>query len=215
MKNKIIFISICLSFLGAAIGIAGYYALTVPVYTLHFIHTNDLHAHLLPFHPEKSVCAYDDETCQGGLARIHSFIDSYRAQYPDAILLDGGDRFSGTFFYTVNKGADIIRLLNQMNYDAVTLGNHDFDDGLPEIEKMMQKITAPVVSANVVFPSKRKVEKSIQPAVVLNKNGVKIGVIGLMTPDITTETKGGGGVNLLPISQIVPLQIKALKKRGG
>ncbi len=217
MRFKAIVTGICFLGFGLALlggGYGGYVYLTQPAYEMHFVHTNDLHAHLLPFRAEKPVCAYDEKECHGGFARLFSFIKSYREKYPDAVLLDGGDRFSGTFFYTLHKGADIIRLMNQMNYDAVTLGNHDFDDGLKEIEKMMATIKAPVVSANVIFPQTFSSKNLIKSAIVLNKNGVKIGVIGLLTPDIKTETKGGGGIELRPLMQTLQAQISALRKEG-
>lgn len=217
MRFKTILTGICFLGFGLALlggGYGGYVYLTQPAYEIHFVHTNDLHAHLVPFRAEKPVCAYDEKECHGGFARLLSFIKAYRTKYPDAVLLDGGDRFSGTFFYTLRKGADIIRLMNQMNYDAVTLGNHDFDDGLTEIEKMMTIISVPVVSANVIFPKNFQPKNKIKPAVIVKRNGVKIGIIGLLTPDIKTETKGGGGIDLRPLTQAVQAQINAFKKEG-
>ena len=96
-------------------------------YMLELIHSNDLHSNFLPFKMDGSSC--EDQNCLGGFARIKTFIDEKRNENPNLVLLDAGDRFSGTVFYTLRKGQDIPLLLNEMGYDAMALGNHDFDDG--------------------------------------------------------------------------------------
>ena len=183
-------------------------------FELHLLHTNDLHSHLLPFNPDNRECTYNQKGCFGGFANIKTVVDSYRQKYPDLILLDAGDRFSGTVFYTLRKGQDIIPLVNQFKYDVLTLGNHDFDSGLSEIEKMMTVVNAPVVSANVVFPKESVLAKQIKKSVVIERQGRKIGIIGALTPDIKTETISAKEIDLLPIVQSIQQEIDILKKQN-
>lgn len=212
--KKLVFISgILLSVCALLAGLYGYFV-KMPAFELYLMHTNDLHAHLTPFNPNNPACTYEDKKCLGGFARLKSVVDSYRAKHPDMVLLDGGDRFSGTSFYTINKGKDIVSLMNLMQYDALTLGNHDFDDGLPEIEKMMQNINAPVVSANVVFPKTSALAGQIASSVILNKGGVQIGVIGALTPDVKIESAHAKEIDLKPLIPAVQAEIDSLQKAG-
>lgn len=183
-------------------------------FELHLLHTNDLHSHLLPFNPDNRKCDYNQEGCLGGFANIKTIIDTYRQKHPGLVLLDAGDRFSGTVFYTLRKGQDIIPLMNQFKYDALTLGNHDFDSGLSEIEKMMMVVNAPVISANVVFPSESVLAKKIKKSVVIEREGQKIGIVGVLTPDIKTETISAKEIGLLPLVQSIQQEIDMLKKQN-
>lgn len=197
-------------------GICGLYQYTqkTELMTLHLMHTNDLHAHLIPFHPDNRVCDYEQPACRGGFARLKALIDSYRQKYSDLILLDAGDRFSGTVFYSLRKGQDIIRLMNEMSYDVMTLGNHDFDDGLNEIEKMMTSLQAPMVVANAVFPETTPLVNQIKKSVVIERNGRKIGVIGALTKDVKIETVYAKEIQLIPLAQVLQQEANRLKAQG-
>ena len=199
--------------IGILIGI-GFYFSTNKTLELHLLHTNDLHAHLLPFNPDNRKCTYNQEGCLGGFATIKTIIDSHRQKHPDLVLLDAGDRFSGTVFYTLRKSQDIIPLMNQFQYDALTLGNHDFDSGLSEIEKMMNVVNAPVVSVNVKFPKESVLAKKIKKSVILKRQGQKIGIIGALTPDIKTETTSAKEIDLLPLVQSIQEEIDILRKQN-
>ncbi len=183
------------------------------LFTLNIIHTNDLHAHLIPFNTDNRTCDYKTNDCLGGFARIKTLIDSYRSKYPHSVLLDAGDRFSGTVFYTLRKSQDIIRLMNDWQYDALTIGNHEFDDGISEIEKMMQKLKAPVVCANAVFPETTPLAQQIKSSVILERNGRKIGIIGALTQDVKIETIHAKEIKLLPLLQTIQAEVDNLKKQ--
>ncbi len=183
------------------------------LYTLNLIHTNDLHAHLIPYHIDNRTCDYQMKECQGGFARIKTVIDTYRQKHPDMVLLDAGDRFSGTVFYTLRKGQDVIRLMNEWGYDALTLGNHDFDDGIGEIEKMMQQIKSPVICANAVFPETTSLARQIKSSVIIERGGRKIGIIGLLTPDVKTETIHAKEITLSPLIKTIESEIAKLRQQ--
>lgn len=183
-------------------------------YTLRLIHTNDLHAHIIPYETSGETCNINSKNCRGGFARIKTFIDKERQKDPNLILLDGGDRFSGTVFYTLRKGKDIAALMQEMKYDAMTLGNHDFDDGLPEIEAFMKTVTAPILASNVSFPSTSPLNKTVLPALVLHRKGKQIGLISVVTTETKTTSSHAEEIDVLsPIEYILPL-IEKLKKQG-
>lgn len=180
-------------------------------YQLDLIHTNDLHAHFLPFSTDGKDCSYD--TCRGGFAKIKTFIEQERVKNPNLVLLDAGDRFSGTVFYTLRKGADFPLLLNEMGYDAMNLGNHDFDDGLPELEKFVHQINAPVLSANVIFPEQHSLAKNVLPVLVLHKNGRQIGLISLLTTTTKTTSSNATEIELNDPLKVVQPLIQKLKEQ--
>lgn len=181
-------------------------------YRLDLIHTNDLHANFLPFKMDGSNCLNQD--CSGGFARIKTYIDIEREKNPNLILLDAGDRFSGTVFYTLRKGKDFPKLLNPMKYDLMALGNHDFDDGLKELESFVDGIDTPVLSANTVFPKGHSLEQKIHKAVVLHKGGRQIGVISLLTMDAKTTSAKAGDIELTNLYETTAPIIEKLKKQG-
>lgn len=211
-KFQSIIILIIFIFLFTVFGV--WYTYLRSDFTLHLMHTNDLHAHLIPFNPDNRACDYSSKACLGGFARLKTVIDAYRTQYPDTILLDAGDRFSGTVFYTLRKGQDIIKLMNDFHYDAMTLGNHDFDDGLSEIEKMTAHTNAPVVCANIDFSDKDTLKQKIRPALIVERNGQQIGIIGALTEDVKTETLHAGEITLKPFLQSIQQEINRLKQQG-
>lgn len=183
-------------------------------YTLHLLHTNDLHAHIIPYQINGEPCNTKNTACRGGFARIKAFIDSERQKDPNLLLLDAGDRFSGTVFYTLKKGKDIATLMQEMNYDAMTLGNHEFDDGLPELETFMKTVTAPIIASNISFPQKSILNKTIIPALVIHRQGHQIGLISLITDEAKTTSSHAEEITLLPQIRQVQSLIQKLKSQG-
>lgn len=182
-------------------------------FTLHLVHTNDLHAHLIPFNAAGQNCT-NQTPCRGGFARLKAFIESKRAQHPDLVVLDAGDRFSGTVFYTLRKSQDLSTLMRQMNYDAMTLGNHELDDGLSELELFVKAVQTPILSANVVFPPQSSLAQTIIPQRIIERNGRKIGIIGSTTAELKTACSHGEEVDVLPLLPSIQKEIDQLKKQG-
>ena len=149
--------------------------LAAEIRTLTILHTNDLHARMLPL-----------ENHHGGFAYLASVIRRERAGCKDCILLNAGDVAQGTPVSTLFRGLPIFEVANLLGYDVGTLGNHDFDYGWMQARKFLQISTYPIVSANVVngegqiFTGK--------PYVILNVNGLRIAVIGAMTDELKTLT---------------------------
>jgi 5'-nucleotidase/UDP-sugar diphosphatase len=149
--------------------------LAAEIRSLTILHTNDLHARMLPL-----------ENHHGGFAYLASVIRRERAGCKDCILLNAGDVAQGTPVSTLFRGLPIFEVANMLGYDVGTLGNHDFDYGWMQTRKFLQISKYPIVSANVVdgegqiFTGK--------PYVILNVNGLRVAVIGAMTDDLKTLT---------------------------
>lgn len=181
---------------------------------LTLLHTNDLHAHLNPFYKEAQDCHEAHPDCLGGFARLKALIDTTRKEAPDMVLLDAGDRFSGTLFYTLRKGEDIARLMQPMGYDAMALGNHEFDDGLPELQRFSKKVPAPLLAANVVFPKESPLAEHVVPALILEKGGVRFGIIGLLSEDTKTECDGAEEIDILSPIETARQEVHRLTEKG-
>lgn len=138
---------------------------------LVILHTNDTHSQIEPF-------SYKADTNVGGFLRREAIIREMRALHPNVLLFDAGDFSQGTPYFNFYRGYMEINLMNVMRYDAVTLGNHEFDNGCDELAKRFKKAKFHVVCANYEFKNK-KLRKQIKPFVVLERGGLKIGVFGL------------------------------------
>lgn len=137
------------------------------------LHTNDTHSRIEPFP------ATDKEfPNMGGVARRASMIKKIRKEEKHVLLFDAGDFFQGTTYFNLYKGETEIKAMNMMEYDACTLGNHEFDLGLDNLAFQLKKANFPTLCANYNFD--RTVMKGItEPYRIFNKDGIKIGVFGL------------------------------------
>lgn len=149
-------------------------------FSLTILHTNDTHSHHEPN-------ANDD----GGAARQATVVNQIRGEVDNLLLLDGGDRFTGTLFHQQYRGADSVMIMNSIGYDAMTLGNHEFDDGEDVLAAFIDGLNFPVVTANVDFSESEILAGKVEPYVVLDVNGQQVGIIGLVTPD-TPEISSPG-----------------------
>ena len=145
---------------------------------LTILHVNDTHSHL---EPERS----GEHEGMGGVIERAAYRDSVvKADGKrNVLLLHAGDFDQGTSYFSVLGGDIEIDLINAMKYDCVTLGNHEFDNGVDELARRLAKIKCPVVCANYDF-SKVSLSQYVKPYTSLRKAGMRIGIIGLM-PDIT------------------------------
>ena len=107
------------------------------------------------------------------------------------ILVDGGDQFQGTLFYTYYKGKLAAEMMNQMGYDAMTVGNHEFDDGPEVLKGFIGAVDFPILMSNADVSGEPLLTDAIQKSTVIEKGGEKIGLIGL-TPQDTDELASPG-----------------------
>ncbi len=143
--------------------------------TLEILHTNDTHSCIMPLNPNLADTLVAG---RGGFLRRLAMIQQERHANPDVLLFDSGDFSQGSPYYTLFKGEVEIELMNRMGYDAVTIGNHEFDFGLDNMARIFRQATFPIVCANYDFTG-TVVEGLVKPYVVLVRNGVRIGVFGI------------------------------------
>lgn len=98
-------------------------------YNISLYHLNDVHAHLDEFSSSGTDCTSPEKGCYGGYARVKTVVDKQRPTKKDSLFLNAGDEFQGTLFFSYYKGEKIAQTLNQLGFDAMTLGNHEFDLG--------------------------------------------------------------------------------------
>lgn len=140
---------------------------------LVIIHVNDTHSHL---EPERGT----DLAGHGGVIERAAFVDSVRnAMGEDRVMLvHAGDFNQGSSYYSQFGGDLEIGLVNALGYDCITLGNHEFDNGIEDLERRFESIKCPVVCANLDLSPFKGLE-CVKPYAIIEKGGMKIGVIGL------------------------------------
>ncbi|MGY5847985.1 bifunctional metallophosphatase/5'-nucleotidase [Salegentibacter sp. HM20] len=137
------------------------------------LHTNDVHSHIDP------LPASDTRNPNmGGVARRASLIEKIRKENPNTLLLDAGDSFQGTPYFNFYGGELEFKLMSKMRYDATTIGNHDFDNGIEGLLAQMPHAKFDFISANYDF-SNTVLDGRVNPYRIYKKDGVKIGVFGL------------------------------------
>lgn len=160
--------------------------------TLTILHTNDFHSRIEPINKYDSTCGAQDDAagkCFGGSARLVTAIRAARAAAPNSLLVDGGDQFQGSLFYTYYKGQAAAEMMNVLGYDAMTVGNHEFDDGPEVLRGFMDAVGFPVLMANADISDEPALAGVLMPSTVIDVAGVPYGLIGLTpkdTPDIAS-----------------------------
>ncbi|XZF14015.1 bifunctional metallophosphatase/5'-nucleotidase [Chitinophagaceae bacterium MMS25-I14] len=137
------------------------------------LHTNDTHSRMEPFPAEGGK--YDG---QGGVVSRAALIHQIRQEEEHVLLLDAGDIFQGTPYFNLYKGEPEIKAMSMMGYDAVTMGNHDFDAGVEGFAKQLPHADFPVLIANYDFTD-TPLDGKTRPYMTIKKGGIKIGVFGL------------------------------------
>lgn len=163
-------------------------------YSLTILHTNDFHSRFEPVSKYDSGCSEEknlEGKCFGGSARLVTAIADARARSNNSILVDGGDQFQGSLFYTYYKGKVAAEMMNKMGYDAMTVGNHEFDDGPEVLRGFMDALDFPVLMSNADYSGEPLLAGKLAKSVVIERGGEKLGLIGL-TPQDTDELASPG-----------------------
>ena len=140
---------------------------------LTILHTNDVHSHIDPF--PKNHSRFPN---LGGLARRATLVDTIRKENPNTLLFDAGDIFQGTPYFNFYGGELEFKLMSMLKYDAATIGNHDFDNGLDGLFAQLPHASFELLSANYDF-SNTIMNGYVNPYKTYFVNGLKIGVYGI------------------------------------
>ncbi|WP_223551798.1 bifunctional UDP-sugar hydrolase/5'-nucleotidase [Aestuariivivens sp. NBU2969] len=177
------------AFLGlGGIGLQSFSTINTKIITI--LHTNDVHSHIDPFGPGEGK-----DSNMGGVARRAALIDVIRNENPNTLLLDAGDIFQGTPYFNYYGGELEFKLMSKLKYDAATIGNHDFDNGIDGLYAQLPHANFEFVCSNYDF-SNTVMNTHTKPYKIFVKEGIKIGVFGLgielkglVDPALFKETK--------------------------
>ena len=140
---------------------------------LTILHTNDQHSRIEPFDS-----SYTRNPNQGGFARRAALVQKIRSQESNVLLLDSGDTFQGTPYFNFFGGELEFKLMSMMGYDASTMGNHDFDNGLQGFKKVRPVAKFPFLCSNYDFKN-TILDGETEKYKIFNKNGIKVGIFGV------------------------------------
>lgn len=163
------------------------------------LHTNDTHSCVMP---QKETLADTVLAGRGGYLRRATMIKEERRKNPDLMLFDSGDFSQGSSYYTMFKGDVEIGLMNEMGYDAATIGNHEFDFGLDNMARVFKTAKFPIVCSNYDFAD-TELKDIVKPYITLKRQGLKIGVFALCP-----EMKGlVAQANYGPLRYLNPVEV--------
>jgi len=159
------------AFVGLGLSLSSFESSKIKQLTI--LHTNDVHSYIDPFpadHPRNPN--------MGGVARRAEIIEAVRKENPNVLLLDAGDIFQGTPYFNYYGGELEFKLMSMMRYDAATIGNHDFDNGIEGLYAQLPHASFEFISSNYDFKN-TLMDGFVKPYKIFNKNGIKVGVFGL------------------------------------
>jgi 5'-nucleotidase len=189
------------------------------VHRLTVIHMNDFHARHEAVDARALACKPGAEGCYGGAARLAAAIAAERAAAEAAgrtvLLVDGGDQFQGSLFYTAWRGEVELAVMHAIGTEAMTLGNHEFDNGPANLARFIKAARFSVVSANIDAAADPDLGPLLRPSVLLQKGALSIGLVGLTTPETATSSSPGPHVRFTPPAPALAAQAAALRAQGA
>ncbi|XP_064484169.1 protein 5NUC-like [Ornithodoros turicata] len=190
-------------------------------FTLTILHTNDIHSHFEESNSWGGPCTPNKkknnstEHCVAGVTRLATLVKEMKKEYPDALLMNAGDFYQGSVWYTVLKHEIVSEVMKKLKYNAVCLGNHEFDDGpagLAPFLGNMTQVGTKVITTNVDTSKEPILKgKKVLKSHVFCVDGVKVGVIGAVTVETRTIARPG----LVEILEVIPALDKEAKKLKG
>lgn len=166
-------------------------------YKLNILHINDLHSRIEAINKFDSTCSpaeTEKKECFGGIARVKGAIDARRGELgsnANLLVLDAGDQFQGSLFYTQYKSEPIAEFMNGIGFDAMAIGNHEFDDGPEELLKFINALKFPIISGNTKAAAGSILADKYKGYVIKDLGGQKVAVVSVLATD-TNETSSPG-----------------------
>jgi 5'-nucleotidase len=174
------------------------------------LHTSDTHSCILPLNKNLADTMLAD---RGGFLRRIAMLKQERRKDPGLLLFDCGDFSQGSSYYTMFKGDVEVELMNRMHYDAVTIGNHEFDFGLDNMIRLFKMAEFPVVCSNYDFAD-TELKDIVKPYLVLKRQGVRIGVFALCPPlEGLVSRKNYGPLKFLDPVEVTDRMVDVLRNR--
>ncbi|MEL6167132.1 MAG: bifunctional metallophosphatase/5'-nucleotidase [Pseudomonadota bacterium] len=186
-------------------------------YSITLLHTNDFHDRIEPISRFNSTCSAEDNAageCFGGIARLVTAIEAAKARHDNYLLVDGGDQFQGTLFFQFYKGDVSAEMMNKLGYDAMAVGNHEFNNGPEGLAAFIEKVRFPVLMSNADLSSEPLLSDLVQKSVVITKAGEQIGLIGVTPVNNDELSSPGPNIVFTDPSPAVQAEIDALEADG-
>ncbi|MGV3491167.1 MAG: bifunctional metallophosphatase/5'-nucleotidase [Devosia sp.] len=200
---------------------AGYAGAAQAEFSLTILHINDFHSRFESITGTDSTCDAEGEAageCFGGIARLKTAIDTEKAAAADAgqnvVLLSAGDNFQGSLFYTQYKSEIVSDFFNDMGFDVVATGNHEFDDGPAEFAKFLASAEFPIIGGNYDTTNDPDLKGLPPGVIVLNIGGEKVGVIGATTEETPDIASPGPNVVFESVTEYVKGAVGGLESAG-
>lgn len=216
-----------LTLAGATLAVtgAGKFSLTTAQagtgFKLTVLHINDMHSRVDEISRFNSNCSPSDSeegNCFGGAARLATAIRSRREALDAAdmphITLDAGDQSQGTLYYTTYGGRAEVQMMNAIGFDAMTLGNHEFNRGPESLARMLGEAEFPIVSGNTKVAEGTVLDGLIRDHLILERGGARIGILGVTTPDTVFLSSPGDDVTFQDDIEHLQEAVARLKAEG-
>lgn len=188
---------------------------------LTILHTNDVHARFLEINRFGGACRPEESEageCFGGAARRATQIaferDAAAATGRTALLVDGGDQFQGTLFYGRYRGQAAAQVMNVLGYDAMVVGNHEFDDGPPVLAAFADALDFPLLGTNVDATSEPVLDGKLAASTVIERDGHRIGIVGYITEETPDLASPGPNLVFVTVEDALRAEIAELEAQG-
>lgn len=190
-------------------------------YVLHVLHINDLHSRIEPVNKYNATCSAEDDAageCFGGVARLATLINEIRedlqAKGENVIVLDAGDQFQGSLMYTTYKGAAEAEFMEAIGFDAMAVGNHEFDDGPIKLVDFIKAVSFPVISGNLNVAAEPLLAEVLTPYLVLEVGGETIGIVSALATDTVDTSSPGPNVVFIDEVEALSKDVATLNAEG-
>ncbi len=176
--------------------------------TLTVLHTNDTHANIQP------CMATCNNNNLGGVARRYTAIQQVKAEGGNVLVVDAGDPFQGTLFFNYWQGQEASHFMNALGYQAMAIGNHEFDSGPPALARFIEDANFPVLGANIDASAQVSLTGLIEPYTIIEVDGESIGVFGVTTEDTVFISSPGPDVTFNNVTDTAQATVAALQGMG-
>ncbi|XP_063243476.1 apyrase isoform X3 [Bacillus rossius redtenbacheri] len=185
------------------------------LFELSIVHWNDFHARFEETSWSSGACPEGrEDSCVGGIARVRTEVLRLLAERPEnSVLLNAGDVFQGTLWYTLFRWNVTARFMNMLPHDALVLGNHEFDHGIEGVVPFMKNVNFPVVVCNIDDSDEPTFQGLYNKSIVIERAGRKIGIVGFIL-STTNEIAATGRLRFLDEAEAVGAEVEELKARG-
>jgi 2',3'-cyclic-nucleotide 2'-phosphodiesterase (5'-nucleotidase family) len=182
---------------------------------LTVVHTNDIHGGINP--SDATFMNRDFPPRLGGAASMVTLLRRLRAEIEASgghfLMMDAGDTFQGTPVGTLTKGRAVLDFMNSAGYDALSLGNHDFDEGKENCQELVARANFPVLAANLIDETTGTTAEWVEPWIIKDYGNLRVGIIGLITPETENMSfpANVAGLDFAPMAPIVRESIEELR----